>query len=63
MSVARVGKTEFIAIEDVVEESSKVSAPAVPGALLSGTGQEGKKKKVSSEVILSILLLPNSFVN
>jgi hypothetical protein len=32
-----------IAIQYVVEESSKVSAPAVPGALFLGTGQEGKK--------------------
>jgi len=29
----------------VVEESSKVSAPAVPGALFFGTGQKGKKRK------------------
>jgi hypothetical protein len=44
-SVARVGKTEFIAIKDVVEESFKVSAPAVPSALFSSTGQKGKKGK------------------
>jgi hypothetical protein len=44
-SVARVSKIEFIAIADVVEKSSKVSAPAVPGALFSGTGQKGKKGK------------------
>jgi len=43
--IARVGKTEFIAIEDVVEKSSKVSAPAVPGALFFGTGQKCKKGK------------------
>ena len=29
----------------MVEESSKVSAPAVPGALFFGTGQKGKKGK------------------
>ena len=44
-TVARVGKFEFIAIEDVVEESSKVSAPAVPGALFFGASQKGKKGK------------------
>jgi hypothetical protein len=29
----------------MVEESSEVSAPAVPGALSFGTGQKGKKGK------------------
>jgi hypothetical protein len=29
----------------VVEESSQVSAPAIPGALFFGTCQEGKKGK------------------
>ena len=44
-TVTGVGKLELIAVEDVVEESSKVSAPAVPGALFSDLGQGSKKAK------------------
>jgi hypothetical protein len=48
----------------MVEESSQVSAPAVSGALFFGSGQKkARKEKVSCEVILSIFLLPNSFLN
>ena len=34
-----------MAIEDMVEKRSKVSTPAVPGALFSGMGQGSKKGK------------------
>jgi len=44
-TVARVGKTDLIAIEDMVEKSSKVSTPTVPGALFSRMGQGSKKRK------------------
>jgi hypothetical protein len=42
-TVAGIGESELIAIQNVVEKSSKVSTPAVSGALLFATGQEGKK--------------------
>ena len=44
-TIAGVGKTDLIAIEDMVEKRSKVSTPAVPGALFSGMGKGSKKGK------------------
>lgn len=44
-TVTRVGEVELIAFAGMVEKSSKVSTPAVSGALFSGIGYGSKKGK------------------